>query len=202
MTAHFDFYFDPVCPFAWAASRWLTDQAGAHGATVDLHVMSLAILNEDQEPDSDEQRRQLDTSRRLGRVFMAAVEKGGAESIEPLYAAIGARLHNAGDEMTPAAVAETLAADGLPAELSDAMDDESFDDALRESHRRSQDALGETGGSPILGVDGTHFSGPVLSGIPTDDEANALFSSLVTLAGVSAFSQLKRPAGGPPTFSD
>ncbi|MCX2753308.1 MULTISPECIES: hypothetical protein [unclassified Gordonia (in: high G+C Gram-positive bacteria)] len=199
---HFDFHFDPVCPFAWAASRWLIDQAQAHDASVDWHVMSLAILNEDQEPDSDEQRQQLDTSRRLGRVLTAAVDESGTDSLEPLYSAIGRRLHHAGDEMTPATVSEILVDTGLPVGLAEAMDDESFDDALRASHQRGQDALGEAGGSPITGIDGNHFFGPVLSDIPTGDEADALFSSLVTLAGVSAFAQVKRPAGGPPSFSD
>lgn len=199
---HFDFYFDPVCPFAWVASRWLIDRAQAHDASVDWHVMSLAILNEDQEPDSDEQRQQLDTSRRLGRVLMAAVDESGTDSLEPLYSAIGRRLHHAGDEMTPATVSEILVDTGLPVGLAEAMDDESFDDALRASHQRGQDALGEAGGSPITGIDGNHFFGPVLSDIPTGDEADALFSSLVTLAGVSAFAQVKRPAGGPPSFSD
>ena len=112
------------------------------------------------------------------------------------------RLHHAGDEMTPATVSEILVDTGLPAGLAEAMDDESFDDALRASHQRGQDALGEAGGSPITGIDGNHFFGPVLSDIPTGDEADALFSSLVTLAGVSAFAQVKRPAGGPPSFSD
>ncbi|KAF0967746.1 MULTISPECIES: mycothiol-dependent nitroreductase Rv2466c family protein [Gordonia] len=197
----FDFYFDPVCPFAWAASRWLADQAGRHDDSVDWHVMSLAVLNEDREPASDQQRRQLDTSRRLGRVFMAAVAKNGVDAIGPLYSAVGRRFHHAGDEMTPAVVSEILVEAGLPSELAEAMDDDSFDDALRTAHQRSQDVLGETGGSPITGINGTHFFGPVLSDIPTGDEAVALYSAIVTLGATSAFSQLKRPTGGKPTFS-
>lgn len=198
----FSFHFDPVCPFAWAASRWLTDQAGRHDSDVDWRLMSLAILNEDQEPESDEQRRRLETSRQLGRVFMAAVDENGPEVIEPLYSALGQRLHHAGQEMTPEVVSEILVGVGLPARLSRAMDDESLDDALRAAHQQSQDALGEPGGSPIIGIDGVHFFGPVLSGVPGGDEAEALFSALVTLAGASSFSQIKRPGGGPPTFSD
>ena len=197
---HFDFYFDPVCPFAWAASRWLRERAATHGAGVDWHLMSLAILNENEEPDSDEQRRQLETARRLGRVVAAATAKTGADAIDPLYTALGKRIHHAGDEMTPAVVSEVLTEAGLPAELADAMDDETFDGAVRDSHQRGQDALGEDGGSPILGIDGTFFFGPVLADLPTGDEAEALYSALVTLAGTASFAQLKRPAD-PPTFS-
>lgn len=195
---HFDFYFDPVCPFAWAASRWLRERAATHGAEVDWHLMSLAILNENEEPDSDEQRRQLETARRLGRVVAAATAKTGADAIDPLYTALGKRIHHAGDEMTPAVVSEVLTEAGLPAELADAMDDETFDGAVRDSHQRGQDALGEDGGSPILGIDGTFFFGPVLADLPTGDEAEALYSALVTLAGTSSFAQLKRPADPPP----
>ena len=198
---HFDFHFDPVCPFAWAASRWLIDRADAHHASITWHVMSLAILNEDQEPDSAEQRRQLDTSRRLGRVLTAAAEESGAEVLEPLYSAIGRRLHHRGDQMTPAVVAETLSEVGLGPGPAEAMDDASFDEALRASHQRGQDALGEAGGSPITGIDGHHFFGPVLTAVPAGDEAEALFTALVTLGGTSTFAQFKRPTGAPPTFS-
>lgn len=198
---HFDFYFDPVCPFAWAASRWLTAQADRRGDEIDWHVMSLAVLNEDQEPESAEQREKLDTARRLGRVFMAAVAKNGAETIGPLYSAVGRRFHHAGEDMNPGVVAEVLAEVGLPTSIAEAMDDESLDDELGRAHQRSQDALGETGGCPIVGVDGTHFFGPVLAELPTGEEADTLYAGLLTLAQVPSFAQIKRPAGGPPTFS-
>ncbi|MCD2145081.1 mycothiol-dependent nitroreductase Rv2466c family protein [Gordonia paraffinivorans] len=196
-----DYYFDPVCPFAWAASRWLTDQAARNDVRVDWHVMSLAVLNEGRELSSDKQRRQIERSRRLGRVFMAAVAEAGDGSIGPLYDAVGRRLHHDGAVMTHEVVAQALSDAGLPAELAAAMDDESFDGSLGEHHRRSQDALGETGGSPIIGIDGRYFFGPVLSAIPVGDEADALFSSLVTLARIPAFAQLRRPADGHPVFS-
>lgn len=196
----FDFYFDPVCPFAWAASRWLAEQAGGHDDSVDWHVMSLAVLNEDREPASDQQRRQWDTSRRLGRLFMAAIAKNGEDTIGSLYSVLGRRFHHEAAEMTSAVVSEILVEAGLRTELAEAMNDDSYDDALRAAHQRSQEALGEDGGSPITGINGTHFFGPVLSDIPTGDEAQALYSAIITLGTTPVFSQLKRPTSGRPVF--
>ena len=44
MTA--DFWFDPLCPWAWLTSRWMLEVEQVRSVRVDWHVMSLAVLNE------------------------------------------------------------------------------------------------------------------------------------------------------------
>lgn len=36
------FWFDPLCPWAWIASRWMLEVRRVRPVDVDWHVMSLA----------------------------------------------------------------------------------------------------------------------------------------------------------------
>ena len=193
-----DLYVDPVCPFAWVTSRWLLDAATATGRSVKLRQMSLAVLNDGRDV-ALAQRAKLEWSRRVGRVFAAATDEGGPGAFGDLYQAWGAVVHNGAGDMADSLVKEALAATRFSPELVDALDDPAWDDSVRAAHQRSQDALGGSGGSPIIAVDGRGFFGPVLTGLPARDAGIALLDAVVTAASMPEFAVLQRPYQGPPS---
>jgi hypothetical protein len=193
-----DLYVDPICPFSWVTSRWLLDAATATGRSVALRQMSLAVLNDGRDM-APAQRAKLDWSRRVGRVFAAATDNGGPAAFGELYEALGTLVHNGAGDLADSSVKEALAATSPSPALVDALDDPTWDDVVRAAHQRSQDALGGSGGSPIIAVDGMGFFGPVLTDLPTRDAGIALLDAVVTAASIPGFAVLQRPYQGPPS---
>ena len=103
-----DFYFDPICPWAWMASRWMLEVQEVRPLDVAWHVMSLSVLNQGRQ--IPEQFVELMA---LGwgpvRVVVAAEQSAGPEVILPLYTAMGERIHLQHRRPDAEVVAEALA---------------------------------------------------------------------------------------------
>lgn len=186
-------WFDPVCPFSWNTARWLVKAGDAMGFDVDWQLANLAILNEGRELPPQQQARMVD-SRRVGRLMAAIRRDTGSAGLSAAYFTFGEHYFDQSpgvvDDELIAKVLSSAHADGVSA---DALTDSSLDEMVAKSHAAGQAALGETGGSPIVSVDGHAFFGPVLTSVPTDDQTVPLFTALATLARTSSFTQLQRP---------
>ena len=194
-----DFWFDPVCPWAWIASRWMHEVEKVRPVTTKWHVMSLSVLNEGR--DVPEQYQQL---LRTGwgpvRVCVAAEQQHGPEVLGPLYTALGTRFHHEKAPRERATYEAALAEAGLPAGLADAAESDEYDEALRASHKEGIERVGYDVGTPIISVDGLSVFGPVVSPIPRGEAAGRLWDGVFLLAGVDGFFELKRSRTRDPIF--
>lgn len=185
-----DFFFDPGCPFTWRTSRWITEVAGTGAATVTWRLMSLGVLNEGKEVP-EQYREGMRQGARVLRSLAAAEAAGGQDGLAALYTALGTRQHEKGEFLSDETVADSVAEVGLPETVAAAVDDESLDAVVRAGHDESQAAVGQESGSPVLRLDGHGYFGPVVSPIPTGDDATRLFEAVRMLAAVPGFSELK-----------
>ncbi len=196
-----DFWFDPICPWAWMTSRWLLEVARQRPIQPRWHVMSLSVLNEDKKDLPDRYRELLATGWGPVRVVIAAEQKFGADVIGPLYTALGTRFHNEQQPRERAVIEAALAEVGLPTELADAMDSGEYDDALRASHSDGIERVGYEVGTPVISVDGISFFGPVVTPIPRGEAAVRLWDGVLLVAGTDGFFELKRSRTRDPIFT-
>jgi len=195
-----DFWFDPMCPFAWISSRWILEVEKVRDIDVRWHIMSLTYLNQAKEID-DSYRDKLAPGWGPVRVLMAAQEHVGEEALLPLYTAMGERIHLHKEGITPEMATAALADAGLPADLVDAWSDDSYDEAIKKSHHAGMDQVGDDVGTPTIAIQGTAFFGPVLSQIPRGEEAGRLWDGCVAVAKVPYFYEIKRSRTGALDFS-
>ncbi|MFF4777416.1 DsbA family protein [Microtetraspora fusca] len=190
-----DFWFDPFCPWAWITSRWMVEVERERPVRTRWHIMSLAVLNEGKDIP-EEYREKLSRAIEPVRVLAAAADKYGEEVLGTLYTELGTRFHNGGRRKQPQTwtetIAEALTAAGLAPELVAAMESEEFDDAIRASHNKGIELVGEEVGTPIIAVDGVAFFGPVVSPIPRGEDAARLWDGILLVAGTDGFFELKR----------
>lgn len=148
-----EFWFDSICPWCWMTSRWASEVAAARGFEIAWHPMSLAILNEDQEPNDHSEGMLLGL--RMGRVIEAARRAEGEGVVGTLYTAFGTRLHPGGRNDGDAIIAEALAELGLDAGYAAAAEDASYDAQLRANTDHAIEIAGPDVGVPIISVNGT-----------------------------------------------
>ena len=194
-----DFWFDPVCPWAWMTSRWMLEVEKVRDVEVSWHVMSLSVLNENADLP-DDYRKLMDRAWLPVRVIVAAREQYGQDVVLPLYTAIGRRIHPGGEDDYEAAVAGGLAELGLPADLVEAGDSDRYDELLRASHSEGIDKVGQDVGTPVIAVGDIAFFGPVVTPAPKGDTAARLWDGVLAVAGVPGFYELKRTRDERPVF--
>ena len=194
-----DFWFDPLCPFAWVTSRWIGEVEAVRDIETEWHVMSLAVLNEGRDLDPA-YRESMDNAWGMVRVIIAAREEHGPQVIKPLYDAMGTLIHNQGEKDRAQVITKALAECGLPASLADAATTDAYDGQLRASHEEGISLVGQDVGTPVVAFNGTAFFGPVLTRIPRGEEAGRIWDATTTIAAYPHFFELKRSRTESPEF--
>ena len=199
MSQQVDIWVDPACPWAWITSRWLLQAAGVRDLDVRFHVMSLAVLNEGRDMPAE----YLEWSKKAYgpvRVLIAAEQRHGNDVVEPLYSAMGTRLHVNGEKEYDEVIAKALADAGLEADLAEAAKAEEFDEALRASHLEGMEPVGFDVGTPVIHVGEIAFFGPVITPAPKGEAAGKLFDGVLSVVSTPGFYEIKRSRTEGPSF--
>src|SRR6476659_5076756 len=189
-------------------SKWVRLVAAQRDYQVDWRFISLRILNAHIDYDAHfppEYEAGHTAGLRLLRLAARTRAEHGREAVGRLYEALGAKIFDAGFVPDSAAdhgargtrpfVKPVLAAAGLPAELADALDDPRWDAVVQAETDEALTLTGHDVGTPILHFvppDGPAFFGPVISRLPSADEAEELWEHVVALARFPGFAELKR----------
>ncbi len=205
MSAELDFYFDPVCPFAWMTSKWVRLVADEKAMEVGWRFISLRLLNADKDyathfPAGYEEGHT--TGLRLLRVAAAVREAHGGEAVGRYYRACGEAIFDREPGAQAAAqrdlggfVRAVLEDVGLDRACADALDDAGRDEVIQAETDRALELAGRDVGTPILQFsppDGAAFFGPVISRLPSPADSVRLWDHVSGLAGFGGFAELKR----------
>lgn len=206
-----EFFWDPVCPFAWITSRWLQKVADQTGYRVDWRFISLRLLNKDKDYATEfppEYERGHTAGLRMLRVAAAVRADLGREPLGAIVKAYGESYWDKpkGSGMrdhlsSPQHITEVLSAAGVATSYVDAVDDTSWDRLLDDETELALSRTGRDVGTPIItfkppvgaSAEGSiSFFGPVISRVPSDADAVPLWDAVTTLAAFPGFAEMKR----------
>ena len=202
--ADLHFYFDPICPFAWITSKWVRVVARQRSYSVDWRFISLRLVNATvdygaQFPADYEAMHV--AGLQLLRVAARTRAEHGREAVGRYYEQLGRHMWEGTKPVTGAqaatqeSLASVLAAAELPGSLADALDDEQWDGEIGAETDEALSLTGKDVGTPILHFsppDGSAFFGPVISRLPSEEDALRLWDHVVGLSQFPGFAELKR----------
>jgi protein-disulfide isomerase-like protein with CxxC motif len=194
-----DFWFDPICPWAWMTSRWMMEVEKVRPVDVRWHVMSLAVLNEGRDL-SESYRASMDRAWGPVRVITAAQQLHGEKYVKALYDAMGTRIHPGGNKDLPQVIREALEEVGLPEDLADYATRTDVDEQVRASHSAGISLVGEDVGTPVVAFNGVAIFGPVVTPAPKGEAAGRLWDGTVLVTSTPGFYELKRSRTQGPIF--
>lgn len=194
-----EFWFDPMCPWAFITSRWILEVEKTRDIEISWNIFSLPHLNKDREMP-EKYKSIFANSWFCGRVIKAVENELGKEKVLPLYTAISSRIHVLKEEVSRELLGGSLKEVGLDPKYVAEMDNSDWDKEIIESHERGIKLVGDDVGTPIIAINGVGFFGPVISPAPKGEEAGKLWDGIVLSASYPGFFELKRSRTVGPIF--
>lgn len=198
MAERVDFWFDPICPFAFATSRWILEVEKVRDIQTHWNVMSLGVLNEANSAAPDEDEDVL--ARWIPARTATAVSQTAPEKLGDFYTAAGTEIHINGHRDFEGVCRRAVTEIGLDESLVDDATTDKYDEVMRSSHESGITQVGQDVGTPIVAFAGTAFFGPVITRVPEGEQAGKLFDASVALAEYPYFFELKRSRTEGPQF--
>jgi predicted DsbA family dithiol-disulfide isomerase len=185
------FYFDPLCPWTWRASRWLTQVAEARGLDIEWGALSLLMLNDGDAPE--EYRAGLEASLQALRLVEALRADGRHGDAGRFYTELGNRTHEKDEPLSAEILREAAKAAGLQNEVP-VLNDDSWDASVRSSLDTAMASAGPDVGSPVFTLPGAErgLHGPILAEIPSVEQSLQIWDAAVPLLRAGVFFELKR----------
>lgn len=190
-TQHVDFYFDPVCPWAWRTSLWIREVVKVRPVAVHWKFLSLEIINSTRN-DGQVKESHL-TARDPFKIMALARREQGDEAVDRLYSAFGEARHvrheSFGEREVQLACIDQAGLDrGL-------LDRALADPSIKQELDREEDAIAKAGGFGVatLVIEGFEpLFGPVINPVPTGEDAGILWDHTEYLIKSKNFFEFKR----------
>ena len=199
MTTKAEFWFDPMCPWAFITSRWILEVAKVREIEITWNIFSLPHLNKDREMPK-KYKAIFANSWSCARVIKSAEKDFGKEKTLPLYTAISTRIHVLKETVSKDLLSDSLKEVGLDSKYLAEMENSDWDKQIIESHERGIKLVGDDVGTPIIAINGIGFFGPVISPAPKGEEAGKLWDGVVLSASYPGFFEIKRSRTVGPIF--
>ncbi|MFW2383698.1 MAG: hypothetical protein ACN4GZ_18250 [Acidimicrobiales bacterium] len=206
-----EFFWDPVCPFAWLTSRWIHKVQAQRDYSVNWRFISLRLLNAHIDYHAHfppEYEHSHTAGLRMLRVAAAIRRDAGVDAMGPLYDAFGSTVFDVdrgpnGDHgVEPRSwlgsrehLESVLGRVGHELSYASAADDEALTADVQADTDAALEKTGRDVGTPIISFrppEGPAFFGPVISRVPNDRDALELWDAVITLATFPSFAELKR----------
>jgi 2-hydroxychromene-2-carboxylate isomerase len=207
--ADLEFFWDPVCPWAWLTSRWVVNVTEERPMDVDWRFISLRMVNKDRDYETEFRpgyERGHTRGLELLRVAAAVRQELGSGAVLPLYTVLGRVIHHeraAPSFDEPAGIQAVLEELGYPVALGAAATSTEHDEVVAFETQEALDRCGGNIGTPVLSFTppaGPSFFGPVINKAPKGQAAVDLWEAVVSLGSNPHFSELKRSTRGRPDF--
>jgi len=212
--ADLEFFFDPICPWAWITSRWVTEVKHLRNYDVGWRFICLKMVNEPRIGKEAWYDEKYQAGHMAGQHALRVADQvrleHGNEEVGAYYTALGEAYH--GKPLRPELIADpvgvlqgVLKTCSLPPGLADHALDESHDAYIRSDTDLALARAGKDLGTPILTFrpgqpDENSFFGPVIERIPRGETALKLWDSIEFLAATCGMAELKRSLRGKPQF--